>query len=193
MVDLYRHLGDDNKLLYVGISFNALVRLKSHKHNSSWYDKVKSVVIEKYETRDDALIAEKVAIENEKPLFNVIYNKDVNANDPLLNLKPVTVIKLTNSHKTISCEHPNIQILEKYVPNRNFCHYYFYCSDCLFKSRLLRSDFHGKYFPIDYDCDLLAQKTYVRVCAERYYYSHFRGEMTAEMAILDIDLSGIPP
>ena len=184
MVDLYRHFGDDNKLLYVGISFNALVRLKSHRHDSTWYDKVKSVVIEKYETREDALIAEKNAIENEKPLFNIVYNKE--KKDDLSELNPLKPIKLDRSQKTYLCEHQNIKILEKYVPNRNFCHYYFYCSDCLFKSRVNRV--HVTYSGLDINDNLFSEKIYVRVNAEEYYLSHFSGDMTEEMAQLDIDI-----
>lgn len=70
MVSLYRHFGIGSKLLYVGISYNALHRLCSHASNSTWYEEIIKVEIEHYPSLRLALDAEKKAIETENPSYN---------------------------------------------------------------------------------------------------------------------------
>lgn len=74
--DLYRHFSRTGKLLYVGISYSAFVRLSQHSDNSHWFDKIKIVKIQKFNSREEALIAEKIAIEKEKPLYNIMFSKN---------------------------------------------------------------------------------------------------------------------
>lgn len=69
--DLYRHFDVAGNLLYVGISFSAINRFSQHKYGSEWSKKVSKITIEKYESREDALIAEAQAIHKEKPKFNI--------------------------------------------------------------------------------------------------------------------------
>ncbi|MDD2270976.1 MAG: GIY-YIG nuclease family protein [Desulfuromonadaceae bacterium] len=76
MISLYRHYGHDSKLLYVGISNNALSRLYQHEQSSEWYELISRVEIEHYPSREQALKAEKKAIENEKPIYNFVHNSD---------------------------------------------------------------------------------------------------------------------
>jgi predicted GIY-YIG superfamily endonuclease len=71
---LYRHYDKHNNLLYVGISVNALRRLKQHK-KKRWYSQIAKVTLETYPTRNKALQAEEKAIKSEKPYWNVIHNK----------------------------------------------------------------------------------------------------------------------
>jgi hypothetical protein len=66
---LYRHYDKDEKLLYVGISAHAFVRLCGHK-KSKWYKKIATVKIETFPSRTLALRAEKSIIQNEKPRYN---------------------------------------------------------------------------------------------------------------------------
>jgi hypothetical protein len=68
---LYRHFDGEGRLLYVGISLSAIIRLATHRA-SPWFDEIASVEIERYQTRKDALTAELAAIHNEKPLHNVV-------------------------------------------------------------------------------------------------------------------------
>ncbi len=74
--DLYRHFDKDGMLLYVGISLNSIVRLSQHKLVSSWYHEIVNVTIEKFESRESVIIAEKKAIKEEYPKHNIIHNKD---------------------------------------------------------------------------------------------------------------------
>jgi hypothetical protein len=68
---LYRHFDAEGVLLYVGISLSAVQRLASHASASHWFDRIATVTIETYPTRDDALEAERNAIITELPLFNL--------------------------------------------------------------------------------------------------------------------------
>jgi hypothetical protein len=73
--ELYRHFDKDGKLLYVGISLNTLKRIRDHKSQSTWFDSVVRIEIERYPSREEALIAEERAIVEEKPLLNLRYAK----------------------------------------------------------------------------------------------------------------------
>jgi len=72
---LYRHFDKAGTLLYVGISTSAAARLVGHKHGSGWFDDLATITIEHYDSREEALEAEKKAIINEKPLYNRDHNK----------------------------------------------------------------------------------------------------------------------
>ena len=71
MHHLYRHFDKKGVLLYVGVSVNALIRLNQHKHTSSWFADIASVTIENHLSREAVLIAEKKAVVEEKPLYNI--------------------------------------------------------------------------------------------------------------------------
>lgn len=72
---LYRHFDKDGNLLYVGISLCYIIRLSQHKSQSSWFPNIASSVIEKFNSRFEAEIAETNAIESEHPLCNVVHNR----------------------------------------------------------------------------------------------------------------------
>jgi predicted GIY-YIG superfamily endonuclease len=72
---LYRHFGKNNELLYIGISYNPFARLSQHELSASWASLTAKMTIEYFESRDDAIEAEKLAIINEKPIYNVIHNE----------------------------------------------------------------------------------------------------------------------
>ena len=68
---LYRHFDTDGKLLYVGISINAAMsRLATHRTNSEWFDQIAAVSIERFDSKEKALGAERLAIKSERPAFN---------------------------------------------------------------------------------------------------------------------------
>jgi predicted GIY-YIG superfamily endonuclease len=72
---LYRHFCQEGSLLYIGISLSALTRLGQHEEHSAWFDKIRTVTIENFQNREAAKAAEKAAIINEKPFYNVHYKK----------------------------------------------------------------------------------------------------------------------
>lgn len=87
---LYRHWDADGRLLYVGISLSALQRLAQHKERSRWFERIASVTIEQFPTREAALAAEREAIATERPECNIIHNA---ANDN-------GALKATSPHHT---------------------------------------------------------------------------------------------
>lgn len=68
---LYRHFDGGGVLLYVGISLFTVYRLAQHLNGSRWADRIASITIERFPSRAAAFEAETVAINNEKPLFNI--------------------------------------------------------------------------------------------------------------------------
>lgn len=74
MVSLYRHFSG-SKLLYVGISANPLHRLYQHEKTAEWFDLITRVDIEHYSNLESALKAEAKAIAEEKPAYNIVYNR----------------------------------------------------------------------------------------------------------------------
>lgn len=77
---LYRHFDASGKLLYVGISLNVLGRLHQHRNLSPWFDRIASVTVEKFGTREGAIEAERRAINDENPEYNIAL-KPVPADD----------------------------------------------------------------------------------------------------------------
>lgn len=75
MTTLYRHFDSNDNLLYIGISLSAMNRLSQHEDNSHWFNSISKVTIEKYNTREEALKAEKDSILLEKPLYNKVFNR----------------------------------------------------------------------------------------------------------------------
>ncbi len=69
---LYRHFDNDGKLLYVGISLNAVKRLAQHKIHAHWFESISQIKIESFETREAAVLAERNAISNENPIHNLM-------------------------------------------------------------------------------------------------------------------------
>jgi predicted GIY-YIG superfamily endonuclease len=73
MTDLYRHYRADGELLYIGISVSALNRLVQHRRDAHWYKQIERVEVKKIPS-DQAAAIEKLAIEREKPLFNIRFS-----------------------------------------------------------------------------------------------------------------------
>lgn len=57
--------------MYVGQSLSAINRLGQHKNNSHWFAAIARVEIAHFATRQEALDAERAAIEKENPLHNL--------------------------------------------------------------------------------------------------------------------------
>ena len=73
---LYRQYSKEGKLLYVGISLDYAKRVKQHYKGSAWFLDVADIKLEWFDTRDDALKAERDAIKKEKPECNIMHNND---------------------------------------------------------------------------------------------------------------------
>lgn len=67
---LYRHYDKDSNLLYVGISCDAIRRSGEHRWVSQWFHLVKTIDVESFKTKEQAVVAEWLAIEDERPRFN---------------------------------------------------------------------------------------------------------------------------
>ena len=75
MYQLYHHYNSKNELLYVGISLNALNRLISHKHTSSWFGEIALIKIKHYPSKREVMAAEKKEVQTKKPKYNLSYIK----------------------------------------------------------------------------------------------------------------------
>jgi hypothetical protein len=71
---VYRHYDANDVLLYIGASRSALHRLSEHKTTAHWFWQIATVKIEHFATREDAALAETVAIAAELPLYNIERN-----------------------------------------------------------------------------------------------------------------------
>jgi hypothetical protein len=71
---LYRHYHPNGDLLYVGVSLHALTRQRKHFSEAAWRLSIYRIVIEPFETREEALEAEQLAIKTEFPKFNSVHN-----------------------------------------------------------------------------------------------------------------------
>jgi hypothetical protein len=71
---LYRHYDLNNVLLYVGVSLSTMTRFNQHIQCSDWATDSARMDIEWFDTREMALDAEKKAIKNESPRFNISHS-----------------------------------------------------------------------------------------------------------------------
>lgn len=69
MTALYRHYGEAGRLLYVGISLNAIARLSQHR-STEWFLEIARVDVTWFADRKSAMAAERLAIKTEYPVFN---------------------------------------------------------------------------------------------------------------------------
>ena len=73
---LYRHFNSVGRLLYVGISLDAVRRLMQHRQMKAWYTQIAKIELQWFDTRPEALRAERDAIKREHPLFNIAFSQD---------------------------------------------------------------------------------------------------------------------
>lgn len=74
--ELYRHFDRAGNLLYVGVSITTMVRLNQHRCNSRWFKHIATITVEHFPTRKQAFDAERIAIREEKPLYNRMLNEN---------------------------------------------------------------------------------------------------------------------
>lgn len=68
---LYRFYNTGGVLLYVGITMDVPRRMNQHGKSKDWFDKVSGIKIEWHPDRLAVLKAEALAIEVERPMFNI--------------------------------------------------------------------------------------------------------------------------
>lgn len=74
-VSLYRFFDKNDRLLYVGISYSAIARMAQHAQSKSWFGEVARSTIENFGDRQMALREEARVIREEKPHYNITYNR----------------------------------------------------------------------------------------------------------------------
>jgi hypothetical protein len=73
---LYRIRDEDDALIYIGITTPGIpFRWNGHQAIQPWWDEVRSLTVEWFDTRAEAEAAEKAAILAEQPKYNVTYLK----------------------------------------------------------------------------------------------------------------------
>lgn len=75
---VYRMYDADGQLLYVGCTMNFLARLEGYRYKAGHFAQTTRIDIEHFPSLGEALVAEQLAIVNEKPLLN--RDKRVNRN-----------------------------------------------------------------------------------------------------------------
>lgn len=74
---LYRFFDRSDVLLYVGITVDLAKRIKNHRKGKPWWTQIHNITVEHFDTRQEALDAERKAIRDEKPLHNDQHNPHV--------------------------------------------------------------------------------------------------------------------
>jgi hypothetical protein len=68
---LYRLYAADDALFYIGVAALFGVRWHAHARTQPWWPEVHHQTVHWYASREDALLAEKIAIREEAPIFNI--------------------------------------------------------------------------------------------------------------------------
>lgn len=71
---LYRHFNEAGELLYIGISSRFMRRTREHEKYSAWFKEITLITVERFVDRRALLQGERIAIEIEKPKYNVVHN-----------------------------------------------------------------------------------------------------------------------
>lgn len=68
---LYRFFSAADELLYVGITCNPGKRMERHRDTKAWWSEIARMALERHPNRAAVLAAERSAIEQEKPRYNI--------------------------------------------------------------------------------------------------------------------------
>ena len=80
---LYRHYDETGALLYVGISNHVGRRTDDHAKHSGWFERIAKIDVKRFDSRSEALSAERTAIVAEAPLYNVQHKPKLPAITPI--------------------------------------------------------------------------------------------------------------
>jgi predicted GIY-YIG superfamily endonuclease len=105
---LYRHFDETSQLLYVGVSLSVAQRLAQHRDHAHWFERITRVEMQSFDTRDQALAAERMAIQTENPLFNIQYSTLPKAEKIEKPHKPNLAAWLTRIRELMSLERQEI-------------------------------------------------------------------------------------
>ena len=97
---VYRHFDKEGQLLYVGASSNVLQRTVAHSVGSDWFEQVHMIKLERFDSYEDMLLAEKQAIAAENPLYNIRDAFDSNGKPKMLRRPPVRYPPTEEAKKT---------------------------------------------------------------------------------------------
>lgn len=67
---VYRFFGEDDRLLYVGVTYNPPARFEQHSKRSAWFADMARVTWTEYPDQAAGRRAEREAIDAEAPLYN---------------------------------------------------------------------------------------------------------------------------
>lgn len=70
MMFLYRLFDSAEKLLYIGVTTDCEKRIHTHRSEKSWGNRIECASIKEYDSKQDAMRAEREAIEHENPAYN---------------------------------------------------------------------------------------------------------------------------
>lgn len=73
MSAIYRQYDKNGRLLYVGFSDHVFARIAGHSR-SPWSQKIARIEITRFDDRDEAIKAERIAISEERPIHNLSDN-----------------------------------------------------------------------------------------------------------------------
>lgn len=74
---LYRHRNEAGDLLYVGVSSRISRRVKEHSQHSPWWLDIARIDLQHFPDREAVLEAERNAIKNEKPKYNIHHKTSI--------------------------------------------------------------------------------------------------------------------
>jgi hypothetical protein len=72
---LYRFFDAEDRLLYIGITWDIASRFPQHRDEKPWWMDIRNITIEPHADRAAALAAEKAAIIAERPVYNIVHNR----------------------------------------------------------------------------------------------------------------------
>jgi excinuclease UvrABC nuclease subunit len=131
---LYRLRDEHGKLLYVGIAGNPGRRFEQHADTKAWWPEVARVDLEHFDTRDEALIAETIAIVNEEPAYNIRHGNPEACTvkvAPLDDAKPVTgLIRKAQRAYAEALEAAGTQHRRLVTDSIAFVDWYDHCDEC---------------------------------------------------------------
>jgi hypothetical protein len=82
---VYRIRGEGDELIYIGMTNSIPIRWNGHERVQPWWDEIRSLTVDWYESREEAAEVEKAAIPAEQPKYNVTYLKPARTGAPKRN------------------------------------------------------------------------------------------------------------